>query len=134
MTSMHDLTPQVSDRGFKSYEAIQTDRAQEVRVFESSAAEAPHLWLNVTGDGFPEETPRPCGGTTHGVARTSVSAHLTLEQAAAVRDVLNAAIAGHYYLEETEPDACGRLLVGQGDDTYDPCCGLPERHDGACRP
>jgi hypothetical protein len=106
----------------------------QVRVFESSAAELPHLWLNVTGEAFLEEPPRQIASLPHGAARASVSAHLTLEQAAAIRDLLDAAIAGHYHLEETEPDACGRLLVGQGDDTYDPCCGLPERHDGACRP
>lgn len=30
--------------------------------------------------------------------------------------------------------ACGRLLVGQGDDTYDPTCVRPEGHDGLCKP
>lgn len=29
---------------------------------------------------------------------------------------------------------CGRLLVGQGDDTYDPLCVLKPGHDGACKP
>jgi hypothetical protein len=28
---------------------------------------------------------------------------------------------------------CGRLLVGQGDDTYDPECVLPVNHVGLCR-
>lgn len=27
---------------------------------------------------------------------------------------------------------CGRLLVGQGDDTYDPICVLPSGHTGIC--
>jgi hypothetical protein len=30
--------------------------------------------------------------------------------------------------------ACGRLLVGQGDDTYDPTCVLPAGHKGVCAP
>lgn len=130
---MHDCTPQASDSGFKHYEAIQADAA-DVRVYESSDASSPHLWLSVTGEAFLRALPRPVVATPFGVADASVAAHMTLEQAAAVRDVLDAAIAGHYQREETEPDACGRLLVGQGDDTYDPCCGLPERHDGPCRP
>jgi hypothetical protein len=31
-------------------------------------------------------------------------------------------------------EACGRLLVGQGGDTWDPTCVLPAGHRGACRP
>jgi hypothetical protein len=30
--------------------------------------------------------------------------------------------------------SCGRLLVGQGSDTYDPLCVLPVGHEGVCRP
>jgi hypothetical protein len=29
---------------------------------------------------------------------------------------------------------CGRLLVGQGDDTYDPMCARPAGHQGRCMP
>lgn len=29
---------------------------------------------------------------------------------------------------------CGRLLVGQGGDTYDPTCVLPASHGGRCKP
>lgn len=32
----------------------------------------------------------------------------------------------------TEP--CGRTLVGQGTDTWDPNCVLPSGHAGACQP
>jgi hypothetical protein len=45
-------------------------------------------------------------------------------------------------LEPPEPTAeeeeaffasrCNRLLVGQGDETYDPCCMLDAGHDGPC--
>jgi hypothetical protein len=30
--------------------------------------------------------------------------------------------------------ACGRLLVGQGEATWDPSCALPVGHEGLCRP
>lgn len=33
-----------------------------------------------------------------------------------------------------ETAQCGRLLVGQGDDTYDPMCVLPIGHYGTCHP
>jgi hypothetical protein len=29
---------------------------------------------------------------------------------------------------------CDRLLIGQGDDTYDPSCQLPAGHEPPCRP
>lgn len=31
-------------------------------------------------------------------------------------------------------DVCGRLLIGQGDDTYDPLCVLASGHAGRCEP
>lgn len=33
--------------------------------------------------------------------------------------------------EERVP--CGRIMVGEGTDTYDPLCDLPNGHPGACR-
>lgn len=35
------------------------------------------------------------------------------------------------YRHDVEP--CGRLLVGLGDDTYDPECVLPTGHGGPCQ-
>lgn len=32
----------------------------------------------------------------------------------------------------TQSDQCGRLLVGQGTDTWDPTCLRPARHTGPC--
>jgi hypothetical protein len=32
------------------------------------------------------------------------------------------------------PGQCGRVLIGQGGDTWDPVCWLGEGHDGACLP
>ena len=36
--------------------------------------------------------------------------------------------------EAPEEEMCGRLLVGQGGDTYDPLCVLPRGHSGRCLP
>jgi hypothetical protein len=33
-----------------------------------------------------------------------------------------------------ERETCRRLLVGLGDDTYDPECGKPRGHSGICEP
>lgn len=33
---------------------------------------------------------------------------------------------------EDEP-RCGRIMVGSGDDTYDPTCDLTAGHPGACK-
>lgn len=32
------------------------------------------------------------------------------------------------------PDVCGRVLVGRGSDTFDPCCVLPAGHKEPCKP
>lgn len=89
----------ISNRGFRHFEAIQTD-GQEIRVYESSRADSPHLWLSVTGEAFLREATRPCAGCEHGVATASVSAHMTIEQAGLVRDVLDAAIKQYYQTRE----------------------------------
>lgn len=33
-----------------------------------------------------------------------------------------------------KPTSCGRVLVGQGTDTYDPLCVLLTGHSGRCQP
>jgi hypothetical protein len=79
----------VTDRGLRHYDPIPTDYGHEVRIYESSSAEAPHLWLSV------ELTPE---GGQHGLLPQEATAHLTLDQARAIRDALDAAIDGHYQL------------------------------------
>jgi hypothetical protein len=70
-----------TDRGFKHYGAIPVTRGNVVRVFESSAADGPHLWVTLDDP--------------HG--------HLTLDQAVQLRDTLTAAITGHYQVEQPDP-------------------------------
>ena len=50
------------------------------------------------------------------------------EALAYIIEITSRTLGGRY------DDRCGRLLVGQGDDTYDPICWLPKGHEGICRP
>lgn len=77
-TDTDPLGYQVSTRGFKHYAAIPADGNQTVRIYESAAKGEPCLWMAV-------------GGT-----KAYAYAHLTLDEARAVRDTLDAAISGHY--------------------------------------
>ncbi len=86
----------VTDRGFKHFHPIPTTYGHVVRVYESSAANRPHVWLNIEGDVHLDSRPRPAVGIPHGVAKGSAAAHMTLEQAEALRSALGAAIATHY--------------------------------------
>lgn len=81
---------ELSNRGFKHYEPIETDYGHVVRVYESSSAMEPHIWLAAvlrTAD---------CRG---GLEPESAHVHMTIEQAERVRDALDACIANHYQNE-----------------------------------
>lgn len=45
------LTPTVTDRGFRHLPVLVTGSGDRVRVYESSAANSPHLWLHVANRG-----------------------------------------------------------------------------------
>jgi hypothetical protein len=79
-----------TDRGFKHYPPIRTTYGHDVKVYESSAAESPHVWLAVVG------------------ATESCEAHMSVEQAERVRDAIDAAIRNHYQ---------GLAAVSEGPDT-----------------
>lgn len=70
---------ELSDHGFKHYAPIATTYGHEVKVYESSAAVMPFVWLAID----------------------ERAAHLTFEQAQAVIATLEAAMANHY--QEVEP-------------------------------
>lgn len=76
-----------SDRGFKQGETITTSRGETVRVSESSAAMAPHIWLWV-------EVPKD--STYNNDEEVKAHAHLTLEEAESLRDQLDHLINNHY--------------------------------------
>lgn len=71
-----DSDLEFSPRGFALYGSTETTYGDTVRVYESSSAEGPHVWLAVD--------PREEGKSAH--------AHLSLEQAEAIRDQLSRAI------------------------------------------
>ena len=73
------LWVEVTPRGFSHMPPIQVEYGGSVRVYESSAAVSPHLWLAVMPDDNPEAT-----------------AHLTLESAEHLRDQLTWLIENHY--------------------------------------
>lgn len=69
-------------RGFHQYgDPVTTTYGEKVDVYESSAARGPHCWLRIFDDGKSQVTPH------HGL---SIAAHLTADQATAVRDRLDA--------------------------------------------
>lgn len=86
-----------TDRGFKHYEPIETSYGHEIRVYESSAATRPCIWLSVK---LTEEESR-----NSGIAPCEANAHMTIEQAEMVRDAIDTAIKNHYQILRT----CGSL-------------------------
>lgn len=78
-----------SDRGFQQGDPISGTDGDTVRVYESSAAIGPHLWVNIT-----EPTNRnDPEGPVH-----DATVHLKLEDATRLRDDLTAIIENHYQL------------------------------------
>lgn len=81
-----------SERGFKHLEPIETTRHETVRVYESSAAMEPHIWLRITVELAPDGYSYVDPGVGH--------AHLTLDQAKQLQDQLAYLIEHHYQVEE----------------------------------
>lgn len=85
-TEPEHLTPSVTDRGFQHLPPITGAYGGTVRVYESSAASGPHLWLAVTEDG----SARLDGETTE------AHSHLTVEAAGHLADQIRWLIDHHY--------------------------------------
>ncbi len=92
-----------SDRGLKHYKPIEDTYGATVSVYESSAASAPHIWVSIDGKCHLSSSPTTHVGVSHGIASGAAFAHLTLEDAEALREALGAAIQGHY--QTVAPDA-----------------------------
>jgi hypothetical protein len=102
MTDIPDhLRPVTSDRGFNRLPAIPSEYGGNVRVYESSAAMAPHIWLNATA---PVNLNEPDGETC------SVPIHLTLESASKLADQIRWLVDHHY--QGTPPVAALEDLSG----------------------
>lgn len=75
------IEPTYTERGLKRWPEIAGPFGQRISVNESSVADAPHLWLEIQND------------------FGNAGAHLSLDQAAQLRDTLDAAISHHYQTE-----------------------------------
>lgn len=74
--------PTITNRGFAHFEPVQSDSRGSVRVYESSAATQPCIWLNAVGyDG---------GDAT---------VHLPLGEVVVLRDQLTWLIENHYHIK-----------------------------------
>ena len=79
--------PSYSDRGFAHMPAVPSEYGGDVRVYESSAAMGPHIWLTATA---PVSLNEPDGPTV------KAPIHLTLANAVVLRDQLTYLINNHY--------------------------------------
>lgn len=80
------LRPETSQRGFAQYPPIvDSYQSERVRVYESSAASEPHIWLSIEALVAAADEPAP-----------PRKAHLTLEQATQLAEQINHAIEHHY--------------------------------------
>lgn len=78
-------------RGLGMYgDPVKTSYGDVVEVQDSSAASGPHCWLRIHGSTHLSGPVSPLAGLEHGVAPGSLSAHLSVAQARAIRDRLNA--------------------------------------------
>ena len=76
-----------TDRGFKHYRELETSYGHVLRVYESSSAFEPHLWLAIDAS----ETANGDHGELH--------VHLAEHEARGLRDLLDYALEHHYQRE-----------------------------------
>lgn len=76
----------VTDRGFQHMAPVPGTYGGEVKVYESSSAMAPHIWLNVWS----------YADVNNRTGREEATVHLTLEDADLLRDRLGHLIENHY--------------------------------------
>ncbi len=100
------LTPMVTDRGFQHLPPIPHSYGGEVRVNESSAAEHPHIWLNVT---CPVNLNEPSG------PRREAVAHLPIEDAQRLAEQIMFLVEHRYQNE-------GPTQAGAEGDIYTAPC------------
>lgn len=96
------LVPARAGRGFARYPELVCTYLSKIEVGESSRADAPHLWLRISSvdDINAALIAHNAGDPDPDVPRTEASAHITLAMAEQLREQLQAAIEGHYQLQE----------------------------------
>lgn len=93
MSSKPNVT--YTDRGFKHLDPLVCDYGTQIRVYESSSAEAPHIWLALEQGHDPRKS---------NLAKSEAHAHLPLETAEQLRDQLSWMIDNHYQVEPSTPE------------------------------
>lgn len=86
MSTQH-TEPTITERGFKRMPDIPSTMGGHIRVYESSAASGPHIWVRT-------EQPNDLNNRNSDPVEAVV--HLPLEAAAQLRDQLSALIDKHY--------------------------------------
>lgn len=81
------LEATTTDRGFDHLPSIRSEYGGEVRVYESSAASGPHVWLTATS---PVDMNRPDG------PMVEARMHLTAENAWNLAEQLQHLVKNHY--------------------------------------
>lgn len=89
------LEYETSERGFMSLPAIPSSYGGQVRVYESSNAEHPHVWLNAEA---PKNLNNPTGDTVQ------APIHLTVENAKALAEQLIFLVDEHYQGSDDDDD------------------------------
>lgn len=79
---MSEIKEEVTDRGFSHLDPVDTTYGATVRIYESSAASGPHIWMNC------EQPPPPYPGALE-QELGEVALHLNLDQAISIRDRLD---------------------------------------------
>lgn len=82
------LNATTSDRGFDAYPPIPSEYGGEVRVYESSAASGPHIWLRATE-------------AMHGKPVVDTAVLLTAENAWRLSKQLRALVRDHFQGDAT---------------------------------
>lgn len=86
----------LSNRGFKHMPAIDVAYGGRVSVYESSAADGPHYWLNVVTKKSP--------GLPHSETIQS-TAHVAIDQLRQLAEQIDFMLAHHYQVEYTDVDS-----------------------------
>lgn len=81
------LNVTTTDRGFDHLPAIPSDYGGEVRVYESSSAKGPHIWLNATA---PVNLNQPEG------PKVEALIHLSAENAWKLSEQIRFLVEHHY--------------------------------------
>jgi hypothetical protein len=89
------LVAMVTDRGFRHLPPIPSTYGGDVRVYESSNASGPHVWLTATA---PTDLNDPDGPST------AAPMHLTAEAAWRLADQLRWLVE-HHYQGDARPEA-----------------------------